>query len=57
MSVTDITLPRSAEIPIVMSGAAVTDILKLADSLQVWISASLWTPVCMITRRLTKTDL
>ena len=56
MTVTDITQTRSAEKPIVMSGAAVTDILKHADSMQVWNSASLWTPVCMTTRRLTKTD-
>ena len=33
--VIDITPKRSAEKPIVMSGAAVTDILKHADSMQV----------------------
>ena len=57
MIVTDIIPTRSAVGPIVMSGAAVTDIPKHADSMQVWNSASSWTPVCMITRRLTKTDL
>ena len=41
----------------VISVNVLRDILKHVDSMQVWNSASLWTPACMTTRRLTKTDL